>query len=58
MPQALSIVPILDYKVYMNVNIYLMLNLELDELQMQVEEKKGQQLEDKERAEKHAVKVT
>ena len=58
MPQALSIVPILDYKVYMNVNIYLMLNLELDELQMQAEEKKGQQLEDKERAEKHAVKVT
>ena len=27
---------------------------ELDELQMQIEDKKGQQLEDKERAEKHA----
>lgn len=34
------------------------LEKQFDELQVQIEDKKGQQLEDKERVEKHAVKVT
>ena len=40
------------------MSVHILIMTELDELQMQIEDKKGQQLDNKERAEKHAVKVT
>ena len=39
------------------MSVHILIMTKLDELQMQIEDKKGRQLEDKERAEKHAVKV-